>query len=510
MSRFSGRENTDGTRDDFVRETAGGWPGRAQADRDQGAHALVLIHTETKSPIADTKACRPCAKATESRDPALTRMLSLIRDHWRLNRTAVSPDTDRLVESIRRRLDCPVHEFVPGQEVLTWIVPQHWRVREAWLARVNGERVVDFAESPLHLWTHSVSFQGVLSREALEPHLHHDPTRPERVPYHFVNGYRYEKTPTEWGFCLSHNQYRNLTEDRYRVFIDADLDDRGTMKVIDHHLPGRDAYTVFFAAHTCHPGMVTDGLSNVAVLVELFDRLARRPNRRCSYRLILGPEYFGAAAFLANAPPEVLDNLSAGVYVDLVGNGQPFGLAPSVRGDTFIDRVLANVLEHRCAEPGETPIGPLATNDEIFYDGPGFEIPTAAFGGLIDSAHHTDADHLDQLDQTQLRDGLDFLTQVVDILETDHVPARNFRGPLYLSRYGLFTSVDVDPREYEWHKGIQVLMDGRRSCFDIAHQLNADFMFVRSFCEALETRGLVRRTEATPVWRTPEGHGGGT
>lgn len=466
----------------------------------------MLIHTATKSPVADTEACRPRAEAAESRAPALTRMLSLIRDHWRLNRTAVNPDTDLLIESIRRRLDCPVHEFVPGQEVLTWIVPRHWRVREAWLARMDGRRVVDFADTPVHLWTHSVPFRGVLSREALEPHLHHDPTRPDQVPYHFVNGYRHDETPTEWGFCLSHNQYRGLTEDRYRVLIDADLDDRGTMKVIDHHLPGREACTVFFAAHTCHPGMITDGLSNVAVLVELFDRLARRPDRRCSYRLILGPEYFGAAAFLANAPPEVLDNLSAGVYVDLVGNGHPFGLTSSVRGDTFIDRVLANALEHGIAEPGATPTGPLAINDEIFYDGPGFEIPMAAFGGPIGSTHHTDTDNWEQLDETQLQAGLDYLTNVVDILETDFVPTRNFRGPLYLSRYGLFTSSDVAPHEYDWHKGIQVLMDGRRSCFDIAHQLNADFRFVRSFCEALETRSLVRRTEAMPVWRTPEGH----
>ncbi len=431
----------------------------------------------------------------DSHGPEATRarMLALVRDHWWSNRTAVNPDTDRLVEAIQRRLPCTVREFASGSEVLTWIVPRRWAVREAWLAHEDGTRIVDFADHPLHLWTHSVPFRGTVSRAELESHLYHDAQRLERVPYHFANGYRYTETPCEWGFSLPHLQYLRLTGERYRVHIDADLDYSGTMKVIDCHLPGRSPDILLFAAHTCHPGMVTDGLSNVAVLVELFARLARRTDRRYGYRLVLGPEYFAAAAFLAAAPAEEIERLRGALYLDLVGNGRPFGFAPSYQGDTPIDRVVASVVPHHTAEHREVGHRKLAGNDEMFYNGPGFDIPMVEFGCTAHPDHHTDGDNMNALDEQQMFAALDLLERTVNVFETDFVPVRKFRGPLYLSRYGLYTALQEDARTHDVQEGVQILMDGRRSCFDIAHRLGADFEYVRTFCEALEQQGLIER-----------------
>ena len=56
-------------------------------------------------------------------------MLSLVEKHWRLNRTAVNPDTDRLVEYLRKQLNADVVEADSGEGCLTWRIPQRWQVR---------------------------------------------------------------------------------------------------------------------------------------------------------------------------------------------------------------------------------------------------------------------------------------------------------------------------------------------------------------------------------------------
>jgi aminopeptidase-like protein len=442
----------------------------------------------------------PASQATESvpvtppsddREATLGRMLALIHAHWNLNRTAVNPDTDKLVAAIQRRLECRVREFPAGQNILTWVVPRHWQVRAAWIARLDGTRVVDYADCPLHVWTHSIPYRGVVSRAELEPHLYHDPQHPAQVPYHFVNGYRYNESPSEWGFCLSTAQHAQLTDDRYEVCIDADLDLDGTMKVVDHHLRGAWPETIFFAAHTCHPGMITDGLSNVALLVELFDRLARRPQRRYSYRLVLGPEYFAAAALLSVMPAAERAQQLGGLYLDMIGNRQTFGVAWSYTGHSRLDHVLANVMRHHAGGHHEAGHRKLSCNDEMFYDGPGFQIPTVHLGSLRHPEYHSNADNPALLDTGQLLHALELLERVIDVFETDFVPVRRYQGPLYLSRFGLYISPKQNWAMYELQERAQVLMDGRRSCFDIAHELGADFERVRAFALALAERELI-------------------
>ncbi len=432
---------------------------------------------------------------TQERQPsdALHNMVELITRHWKGNRSAVNSETDLLIEEIRGRLDCSVREFPAGQEVLTWVIPHRWHVREARLEDTDGTVIADYAANPLHLWTNSVSFSGEVSRKELEQHLFHNPNRPTDVPYHFINGYRYNPHPDEWGFSLSTRDYEKLTASRYNVHIDTDVDTDGTMKVIDHVLPGNLSQTVFFAAHSCHPAQVTDGLSDVAILVELFARLANRRNRRYTYQLIVGPEYFTAAAFLAETPRERLKQFVGGIYLDMIGNGQKWAFSTSFQKDTLIDRVLANVIRHHTNDHAELAHRKLGGNDEMFYNGPGFDIPTAEFGCSLHPEHHTSGDNMDFLDREQIKQALLLVERVVDVLETDFVPLRKFEGPLYLSRYDLYMPLQENEHVHDVQERLQVLMDGRRSCFDLAHELGADYDYVRAFCEALEKHNLIER-----------------
>lgn len=416
-------------------------------------------------------------------------MYDLIRDFYLLNRTAVNRDTDKLVDRVSGMLECQTLVIPSGQECLTWFVPKHWNVREGYLARLDGTRIVDFHTNPLHLWTHSVSFQGEVSRQELESHLYSDPQCPQWVPYHYRNGYRYDAEV--WGFSLSHDDYQRLSDDRYKVHIDADLDNNGSMKVVDCWLKGEYPETVFIAAHTCHPGIVTDGLSCVAVAVELFKVLKRRTSRRYSYRLILGPEYFAAAGFLATVPESEIELLRNGIFLDMLGNNQPLAYQSSFQGDSLLDHIVQNVFANHVENYTTWPYRQLWGNDEMFYNGPGYLIPTLGIGGAEHPEYHFDQDNLDLLNLDQLAMSLETLLKIVEVFESDFVPIPLFRGPLYLSRFGLYIDPKLDPKGYGNIEKIQILMDGDRTCFDISHELGIDFFFVRDFCNRVYDIGLL-------------------
>ena len=263
------------------------------------------------------------------------------------------------------------------------------------------------------------------------------------------------------------------------------------MKVVDCWLKGEYPETIFIAAHTCHPGIVTDGLSCVAVAVELFKALKRRPSLRYSYRLILGPEYFAAAGFLATVPESEIKLLRNGIFLDMLGNNQPLAYQSSFQGDSVLDRIVQNVFANHVENYTKWPYRKLWGNDEMFYNGPGYLIPTLGIGGAEHPEYHFDRDNLDLVDLDQLGMSLEILLKIIDVFESDFVPIPLFRGPLYLSRFGLYIDPKLDPKGYDNLENIQILMDGDRTCFAISHELGIDFFFVRDFCNRVYDIGLL-------------------
>lgn len=57
---------------------------------------------------------------------------------------------------------------------LTWVIPEYWHVKKGTLKRLNGEVLADFNNNPLYLWTNSINFQGIISKEELSKHIFTD------------------------------------------------------------------------------------------------------------------------------------------------------------------------------------------------------------------------------------------------------------------------------------------------------------------------------------------------
>lgn len=425
------------------------------------------------------------------------RVRHMIEQHWKLNRTAVNQDTDRLAAFLSTSLQADVLEARPGESCLTWQVPLHWRVRKGQLRSRSGDVIADYADNPLHLWTHSVSYSGTVDRDTLlSQHISSDPRRPDEFPYHYRNGYRYGAR--EWGFSIPFRRVEQMTDDAYEVEIEADLDENGTAKVVDASLEGQLSDTVFFLAHTCHPAQVADGLGCIAIASELHRWLGRRGQRRYSYRFIFGPEYFGGAVYLDRAPAERVSALRFGAYLDMLTTHQPLGFQGSRQGDSLLDRVARNVLKSHLPTSFERPFRKLWGNDEVLYDGPGFAIPTIGIGRAMHREYHYNSDDLDHYCDYTALESLWILSRIVEVLETDYVPLRGYRGPVYRSRYNLNAELARTSEQSDAVDQVQMLMDGERSWFDIADALNLDAFAVREFCDELVEVGLAERCARKP------------
>ncbi len=418
-------------------------------------------------------------------------MTDFISEYWALNRSAVNPDTDKVVEGLKRLIpEGTVIEARSGEECLTWLIPYRWQVRHGYLKRRNGKVIASFAQTPLILWKHCIGFQGEVDKDELMQHIITDPNRPDEILFHYVNGFR--NGVRDWGFSLSYNTVRNLTDDSYIVDIDADLDNEGTLKVFNAFLAGEYPDTIFFMVHTCHPGQVSDGIANVAVLIQLYNHLKAKSRRKYSYRFIFTPEFFGAAAYLAKAPKEEIANLKFGLYCDMLSNHEPIGFQKSFQGDTKFDFLFDNVVtSHAGSHLPTMGYRQMWGNDEPLYTGPGFEIPTGSLIRGMSREYHFDSDNMDALDDYHLVESLWILQRAVEMLEIDFVPVRNFKGPIYQSRYGLYIDPTKNRRGADVLESIQILMDGERSLMDIAREVGVDFFFVYDIVRQMEGQGLV-------------------
>ena len=147
-------------------------------------------------------------------------------------------------------------------QVLDWTVPDEWNIRDAYIARPGGERVVDFRESNLHVVSYSEPVRDVLSLDELKAHLHtHAESRvwiPYRTSYYTGTG----------GSASSCSALDELDDAEYEVMIDSTLEP-GSLTYGECVLPGEPRERGALTTHVCHPSLANDNLSGIALLTEL-------------------------------------------------------------------------------------------------------------------------------------------------------------------------------------------------------------------------------------------------
>ena len=250
-----------------------------------------------------------------------------------------------------------ITEVPSGTAVLDWVVPLEWTIRDAAISRLDGERVVDFRRSNLHLLQYSRPVNRVVAREELDGHLYSLPGEPDVIPY------RTSYYNEAWGFCLAHRDRQALADEQYHVLIDSVLEP-GSLSYAECVLPGQLDEEVLISTHCCHPSLANDNLSSIAIAIE-FARALAGVTRRYTYRLLFAPGTIGAITWLhfnRDAPERVRH----GLVLSCLGDPAAPSYKRSRRGNAPIDRYAAAVLREEGHGERILPFAPIGYDERQY------------------------------------------------------------------------------------------------------------------------------------------------
>jgi aminopeptidase-like protein len=423
---------------------------------------------------------------------------AVLEQIYPLHRTLVSDGLDRSLEIVAENLpeavEYQIENYLPGQKAWTWTIPERYVVHHAYLELENGEKVLDFSDNPLHLLSYSFPVDSVLTWDELAPHLYFSEKRPDAIPWQFKF---YERN---WGFCLAKSVYDRLPRDRkYHVVIDVEfvIDPQDGFRIgtgVIHPQGGKaeSAGELILCTHICHPNQANDDAAGVATAIELAHRLARNPlpAGSMSIRFLFCPETIGTIAYLSHNE-DLIPNLKGGIFIEMTGNDNNIILQHSRQGDGLMDRVAQFVLMKAGRDFREGEFAQVVANDERVINGPGVNVPCISISRWPYDEYHTSDDNPSIIFEDKLQEAADLIEQMVRIYATNYIPKRKFRGPVFLSGYGLWIDWRVNRPLNRATEKIMMMFEGQASVFEIAEAVGMDYDEVRAYIERFRANDLV-------------------
>ena len=414
-------------------------------------------------------------------------------------RSLTGPGNRETFDIIREVAPFNVHEMPSDTKVFDWTVPDEWSIRDAYIADASGRRIIDFAESNIHVAGYSIPVDAKMTLEELSPHLHSLPDQPTAIPYRTL----YYKR--DWAFCITEEQRALIPADqKLHVVIDSELAP-GSMTYGDKVLPGTSGQEFVFSSYCCHPSLGNDNLSGIILLTMLLHEMSSRDLKH-SYRFILVPETIGTIAYLHEHQDAMRQATGAYVLTGVAGRGK-YAYKRSLQSDALVDRVARRVMRGLDITFTEQPFDPHGS-DERQYSSPGFRIPTGIItrDGYYDyPEYHTSLDNLNFISSDALLETLDIYLGIVDTLE-NRKPLQSLapNGEPHLGPRGLYPTVggamhtsgsNIVEKELDAILWTLTLADGINDRADIAEQSGIDIELIDAIAARLISGGLIKEVQ---------------
>ncbi|MEJ6628877.1 MAG: DUF4910 domain-containing protein [Ilumatobacteraceae bacterium] len=383
-----------------------------------------------------------------------------------------------------------VHEIPSGTRAFDWEVPREWVIRDAYIADVDGNRLVDFNTNNLHIVGYSTSVDAVLSKAELDEHLYSLPELPHAIPY--VTSY-YRET---WGFCLTHDQRAQLGDGPFRVLIDSEHK-VGSLTYGELVIPGDTSDEILLSTYVCHPSMANNELSGPVVTTALARWILGLEDRHYTYRIVMVPETIGSVVYLSLHLRHLQEHLKAGWVLTCIGDDRAYSYLPSASGATFADRVSKKVISksnHRFDEYSFLDRG----SDERQYCSPGVDLPVVSlmrskYGTYPE--YHTSLDDLSFVTPSGLQGGLDMMKAVVNELESIPRWRSTVLGEPQMGKRGLYPTTSTSTSGHEVYDMMNVLAfcDGNHDTEELASICTISVSKVEEIVNKLFAAGVLSR-----------------
>jgi aminopeptidase-like protein len=252
---------------------------------------------------------------------------------------------------------------------------------------------------------------------------------------------------------------------------------------------------IIISSHICHPMQANDDLSGTVTALGVAKRLTENPlpAGSMSVRFWFGPETIGTISYLAHHE-DLIPKMKAGIFAEMTGNHNVIAWHHSWQHDHLLDKITAYVLGKK--QHLERVFADAPANDERVINGPGVNIPCISINRWPYDEYHSSDDNPDIIYEEMLQECVDIIEEIVRIFGSNYIPKRRYRGPIFLSRYGLY----VDWQEnWELNRALEKIMmmfDGNYSIFEIAQEIHLDYWMVREYVDRFKAKGLI---ESMPI-----------
>ena len=425
-------------------------------------------------------------------DAAGDRMYSLAKQLFPICRSITGEGVRKTLDILKSKIDgLRIHSIPTGTNCFDWTIPVEWNVCEAYIANLEGEKVVDFTRNNLHLVGYSEPVDRIVDFKELEQHLHSRSDMPDAIPY--TTSY-YKRG---WGFCLTHNQRVAMNDEFYKVKIDSKLEE-GCLNYADILIPGKTSEEILISTYICHPSMGNNETSGMVVATELANFVSRMSERHYSYRFVFVPETVGAVAYISRNLVELKRNVVAGFVITCVGDDKSYSFLPSRKGNSLADRVAKHLMD-RVIDQNFICYSFLDRgSDERQYCAPGIDLPVVSlmrskYGTFPE--YHTSRDDLNFISPKGLFGGYYINKLSIECLEANQLLQSTVLCEAFLSPRGLRPPLVDGTKLADWSKMISDVLayaDGELDLIAMAELFNKSILDMLPVVETLKKHGLLK------------------
>ncbi len=364
-------------------------------------------------------------------------MYNFVKDLFPICRSITGDGTRQTLQYIAKKIPITIHEIPTGTIVNDWTVPKEWNIRDAYIEDSQGKKIIDFKKNNLHVVGYSTPINAKIKLEELQKHLYSIPEQPDAIPY--ITSYYNER----WGFCLSENERKLLSDDTYHVFIDSTLSN-GSLTYGELIIPGSTKQEVFLSTYVCHPSMANNELSGPAVTTSLVEWLMSE-KRRYTYRIIFIPETIGSITYLSQNLKKMKKNIIAGFNLTCVGDNRAYSYLPTRQGNTYADKIAIHTLSEM--HPEFIRYSYLDRgSDERQYNSPGADLPVCSimrskYGAYPE--YHTSLDNLNVVSPEGLAGAYEVHKACLTLIEKNYRYKITTIGEPQLGKRGLYPTVST-------------------------------------------------------------------
>ena len=391
-----------------------------------------------------------------------------------------------------------IKEYPSGTEVYDWTIPDEWNVNDAWIKDANGNKLVDFKQSNIHLVSYSDPVYRQIAFEDLKEKLHTHPDIPDAIPYRTT----YYKR--DWGFCISHQQYSALKNAKglLEVRIDSSFKSKGSLTIGELVIPGASKQEILISTYICHPSLANDNLSGTVMTAFLARELLKQKKLEYSYRIIWVPETIGAITYCA-MNEAIMKNIHTGLVVTTVGGPGKLGYKQSYNKNHHINTVIEGVFKKENVDYITYPFD-IHGSDERQYSSQGFRINMATISKdhyYEYPEYHTSLDNLSYVNGRQIYETMRIYINVIDELEhslfyksmVPHCEVMLSKHDLYHKHGGTFKPDADGNTDHDVMMWILFYCDGKTSVDEISTTIGIDKDVIKQVCRLLVRKKIIKR-----------------